>query len=415
MPSMKIHAFQGFRYTPTTGDPGLLAAPPFDQIDDQLRDRLHAASRHQFAHLTRPSGQGVEAAQRSREIHDAWQQDGIVARDAEPSLYPYAIVLQDGQQRLGLCCLVSVLPGSESDLRPHEHTVDKPLAERLALLEATRVDYEPVFYLADDDGDLERALAQDVATLEPVVRHLDTERGEEHRLYRVSEPGRIARYRTLLATRGAAIADGHHRTKVAQLFAGKHQAGASSAAGAKMAVLTSVCSAGLVIDPIHRAVTAELPFASLASIAVARAPFRGSSGAELAQAVASAQQPAIGVWLRGHSPEIWTLDPDDVPPETPGRAAKLPVVLLHHQLYPAAGLEPAATTDGTTIYRPNPDAIWRLLESKEAAAGFWLPPMSAEAFALATQDGSVLPPKSTRFLPKLVSGLVWCGHDADLA
>jgi uncharacterized protein (DUF1015 family) len=41
--------------------------------------------------------------------------------------------------------------------------------------------------------------------------------------------------------------------------------------------------------------------------------------------------------------------------------------------------------------------------------------MSAEAFALATRDGSVLPPKSTRFLPKLVSGLVWCGHDASTA
>ena len=40
--------------------------------------------------------------------------------------------------------------------------------------------------------------------------------------------------------------------------------------------------------------------------------------------------------------------------------------------------------------------------------------MTPKQFALATEDGDLLPPKSTRFLPKLVSGLVWCGHDAEI-
>jgi uncharacterized protein (DUF1015 family) len=41
--------------------------------------------------------------------------------------------------------------------------------------------------------------------------------------------------------------------------------------------------------------------------------------------------------------------------------------------------------------------------------------MEPAAFAAAIAGGDLLPPKSTRFLPKLISGLVWTDHDAALA
>ena len=43
-----------------------------------------------------------------------------------------------------------------------------------------------------------------------------------------------------------------------------------------------------------------------------------------------------------------------------------------------------------------------------------LPPMAPSEFAEAVAQGDLLPPKSTRFLPKMISGLVWVGHDARL-
>jgi len=51
--NMKLYAFQGYRYAPAI-DPAAQAAPPFDQIDDALRDRLHGQSPHQFARVTKP-------------------------------------------------------------------------------------------------------------------------------------------------------------------------------------------------------------------------------------------------------------------------------------------------------------------------------------------------------------------------
>jgi uncharacterized protein (DUF1015 family) len=40
--------------------------------------------------------------------------------------------------------------------------------------------------------------------------------------------------------------------------------------------------------------------------------------------------------------------------------------------------------------------------------------MQPAAFAEAIADGQMLPAKSTRFLPKVMSGLVWADHDSKL-
>lgn len=409
---MKIYAFTGTRYA--LADPGRLAAPPFDQINEKLRRQLHAVSPHHFSHLTRPDPEVGDEHQHARQLHESWTAEGVIASDDRVRLYPYAIEESGGNRRLGVITLVSVSEDHASDLRPHEHTVDKPLADRLALLEATEVDLEPVFYLADDpDASLERLLQEDCVG-KPLVSHEDRN-GDRHHLFEILDGERIARYQSLLADRSAAIADGHHRTKVAQLFARKHHVPEGRAGSAKMAVVSSLASHGLRIDPIHRAVDRELSFQDLVGFAKQRTPFDGTSGSSFAAAVAAAAQPAIGVWIGEHAPEIWQLDPHDVPDDTPGKRAGLPVVLLQYQLLAACGLKLANASDGTLVYRSDADDLWRERQEGVFPAAFFLPPMSPELFGLATAEGDVLPPKSTRFLPKQVSGLVWCRHDAELS
>jgi uncharacterized protein (DUF1015 family) len=67
------------------------------------------------------------------------------------------------------------------------------------------------------------------------------------------------------------------------------------------------------------------------------------------------------------------------------------------------------------LYRNDPVELHRMVAAGEVAAGLWLPPMSPAEFGAAIAHGDLLPPKSTRFLPKVFSGLVWAGHDAKLA
>jgi hypothetical protein len=120
------------------------------------------------------------------------------------------------------------------------------------------------------------------------------------------------------------------------------------------------------------------------------------------------------VWARGGQPEIWRLDGTQAPPGTPGRANPMPVVLLHWMVLPAAGFLAQSGIDGTTQYVDDPDALFDRVDRGEVEAAFWLPPMAPSDFAGAVANGDLLPPKSTRFLPKLISGLVWVGHDARL-
>lgn len=398
---MHLYAFEGIRYTPRAGDAGALAAPPYDQINDEARDRFHVQSPHQFVHLTRPvAPEGGDPYPFAAVLHRRWLEEGVIAREPRPAVYPYVIELAGGGERLGVLGLAGY--EDAAIIRPHEHTLDKPLADRTALLEAMRVDLEPVLLLSEDRGRLDALLREDLQGAEPLVRHRDAD-GHFHILYRVDDPARIALYQQALDV-PAAIADGHHRYKVGRRFAREHNAAPGTAAAAKLAVVTSLDSPALAIDPIHRAFKEPIDRSKLTGLRAAAEPFQGEGGAVFAAAVAAAPQPALGVWVHGGEPEIWRFDP--------AKAPEPAVKAFQETLLPALGLPPEASTDGTVVYRSNPGELWDQVASGELGTGIWLPPMQPSAFAAAIADGEMLPPKSTRFLPKVMSGLAWADHES---
>lgn len=401
---MRLFAFQGLRYTRAAGDAGALAAPPYDQIAVADAPRWHALSPYHFTHLTRPVGDD-DPYRRAAQLHNDWLEAGVLERDEEPSLYAYRIRLAAGGERLGVLGLVGLEADDNGVIRPHEQTLAKPLADRLALLEAMRVDLEPIMLLTDDHGALDVLVAADLSAAPVLVRHTD-EFGCVHEVVGISDPARIALYRELVAAPMSAIADGHHRYKVAQRFADNHP-GASPAAGAKLAVITSLAASGLAIAPIHRALVDAAGLDAARDLTLEATVTACRDGLNFAQRVAEAPQPAIGVWAAHREPEIWSLAAGEGP-------RRLAVGLLHGDLLPAMGHGAEAGTDGTVLYRSDPEALANLLRDGKAGVAFFLPPMPPEEFGAAIAQGEMLPPKSTRFLPKVVSGLVWAGHDAKL-
>lgn len=411
---MRLYAFQGLRFNRPAADVDPLVAPPYDQIDAKLKDVLHAKDPHQFAWLTTPvAGQGGDPYRESTRLHQQWLADGTVIRDQEPSLYAYAIDLAGVGRRLGVMCLAGVEDPANGIIRAHEATLDKPLADRVALLKASRVDLEPVFFLSEDGGELDRLLLADMAGAAPVALHRDGD-GHRHVLYRITDSERITLYRELLAPLSVAIADGHHRYKTACRFAQEVGAQAGTAAGAKMTVVTSISSPGLAIDPIHRALQTPLDAAKVAHLIKDRYGLATTDGAEVAAAVAAAQQPAIGVWPAGGNAEVWELDAAQAPHSIPEGARNLAVALLHGMVLATLGYSPETATDGTVSYRSSPQKLATELAAGTLAVGLLLPPMQPQEFAAAIAHGDLLPPKSTRFLPKVFSGLVWADHDSEL-
>lgn len=398
---MRVLAFQGLRYTPRVGDAGVLAAPPYDQINDVARDRFHAQSPHQFVQLTRPvDPEGHDIYKHAAQLHERWLKEEVIEKEGRPALYPYVIELAGGGQRHGVLALVEMADAKV--IRPHEQTLAKAVADRLALLSAMRVDLEPALIVSEDGGRLDSLLQEDVANATPLVRHQDAE-GHFHVIYRVDDPDRIAQYQKALDV-PAAIADGHHRYKVAQRYAQERGIRPGTAAAAKLAVITSLDSPALTIEPIHRAFKEKINLDKLAGVRAGSQAFHGSNGEEFAAAVAAAPQPALGVWVSGREPEIWSLR----------SASPLVVEIFQKDILPALGLSPEASTDGTVVYRAQSNELWNQVASGEIGTGFFLPPMSPHEFAAAIADGALLPAKSTRFIPKVMSGLVWADHESQV-
>jgi uncharacterized protein (DUF1015 family) len=410
---MRVFAFHGLRYNPRMGQPGPLAAPPFDQIDPELRDRLHAEPRH-FSHLTRPVAErNLGPHQAAADLHSRWLAEGVVGEEAEAALYPCEIRLPEGGRRLGLTALVGLEEPSSGTIQPHEATVPKTVDERLSLLRTMEADLEPILLLGDAP-DLDGLLAEDIEAQQPLVEHQDLF-GNRHLLYRVVDRLRIARYREALQDAPGLIADGHHRYTVAWRYAAEKRPQPHSPAACKLAVITSLSSSGLRIDPIHRGLLSIGDLRQGAHLLRSRRSIEALSGESLVAAVAAAPQPSMAIWQGKGRAEVMSFDPVAAPPEIPATAHHLAVSWLHSALLPALGLPPEAARDGTVLYRSDPESLFAAVRQGELAAGFWLPGMSPEAFAKAIAEGDLLPPKSTRFLPKVVSGLVWVRHSSQLA
>jgi len=343
-------------------------------------------------------------------VYEQWEREGVFVSDSKPAVYPYEIELHDGRKRLGICALIALEPPESSIIRPHEATVAKTVDERLSLLRRMRVDIEPILFIADDGGALNPLLESDIQTAQPVGMHRDGQ-GALHRLYKVDSEQRTEMYQQLLADLGGVIADGHHRYTVAQKYANETMPQPHTAATMKLMVVTSLESDGLSIDPIHRGLTSSIDLDALAGLASHRTRLNPTDGGALAHAVENCDRPALAVGPVDGRFELWQFNPERRPETLVENLASLSVGWLHRGLLANAGLTRSNDTDGTVVYRSDPQRLFTEVADKRFPLGFWLPSMSAVEFAKATLGGKVLPPKSTRFLPKLVSGLVWASHD----
>lgn len=409
--AMRLYGFSGTRIKGTPRQAGWRATPPYDQIDDDLRDRLHIDPTS-FAHLIRPAGKAGKEHEAAARLHDDWLRTGVVEQDRQPAVYPYVIELADGGRRLGLCGLIGLEDEDSGQIRPHEQTVEKTVEERLALLRATQVDFEPILLLSDDGGKLDAMLAADTAQKSMLADHLDLD-GHRHMLYRIDDRDRIDGYRELLCDLPAIIADGHHRYTVAGRYAAESTPDLDAPAACKLSVVTSLSSPGMRIDPIHRCLRTMPDLETVTGLAFRRQGLRVENGEQLATAVARAQQPAVGLLTR-QSAAVWTFDPAAPWDRPAAHLRHLAVGWLHDALLPGLGLDSSAGIDGTLVYRSDPNRLFAEIQDGAYDLGLWLPPMATNDFSAALESGQILPPKSTRFLPKLVSGLVWSTHDATL-
>ncbi|HUN77318.1 MAG TPA: DUF1015 domain-containing protein [Solirubrobacteraceae bacterium] len=442
-----VEPLRALHYDPAVVGPlADVVAPPYDVLDAEGRAAYAARSPYNVVAVDLPSldlpqagaAPGGDPYAHAAEIFAAWQREGALVRDAEPAIWAHAqdYTGPDGirRTRRGFFCRVRLQEYGPGRVRPHERTHPGPREDRLRLMRATRADTSPIFSLYSDPAEHAwRAL--EPATAAPPWGEATDADGTAHRLWRVADPAAIAAVQAATRDAELLIADGHHRYETALAYArevdaggtgGEIATGATGGSGTDPAVsepdhryllmcLVALQDPGLTVFPTHRVVKAADAAAlerlggvlrrdfDLAEVPLDQlAPPPGAGPLQLGYIDARRRRPVRAVLrdqaiadaaLAGHCAAYRQLD-----------TGVLEALLLKGAL----GLsdEDISHLHGIRYARDAAEATALVLDGDWDAA-FLMRPTPVEQVREVAAAGENMPPKSTYFYPKLLTGLLF--------
>jgi uncharacterized protein (DUF1015 family) len=406
-----VQPFRALHYDiERTGGLQAVAAPPYDVIDADQRAALVARSPYNVVEIDLPTGEDPYA--HAAEVLERWRSEGVLVRDEEPALWALEqdYTGPDGRRRTrrGFFARVRVEDYGPGRIRPHERTHPGPKEDRLRLTRATNANLSPIFSLYDDPaGAAWGALAPHVEG-EPWDEVTD-EDGTVHRLWRVADADATTAVSDALAGVELLIADGHHRYETARVHA---QETGDPAAGWVLMTLVSLQDPGLTVFPTHRLLT-RLDDERRERLAQVLGDDFDATDIDAAALEPVADGAVRMGYLDGDGPRMLTLrDPAIVAaalPDKPEPYRELDTAVLEALvLRGALGMseDDISHLHGLDYARDTAQARERVLRG-EADAAFFMSGTPVERVRAVAAAGESMPPKSTYFFPKVLTGLVF--------
>jgi uncharacterized protein (DUF1015 family) len=394
-----------------------VAAPPYDVIDAAQRTALLERSPHNAVAIDLPVPPGEEAtadayAAAAKRIEE-WVADGALVQDEEPSLWALTqdYTAPDGSRhsRHGVLARVRVEDYESGGIRPHERTHPGPLLDRLELTRASGYNLSPIFSLASADPWplVEPALG------EPWGEVTD-EDGTVNRLWKVEDKDIQGAVTELLADAQLLIADGHHRYETARAF--RDEVGGEGPHDYTLMSLTGLDDPGLTVFPTHRLLALGDEDGQRRFGGGVRELFEATEVAE--QEIDPAGEEGIGVfglYDRHHRSAYRLRLTDDALAELDRRLAGKPeayrrldsAILETLVLEGLLGMsaEDIDERRGLEYAKSVPDALAGLEHGYDVA--FVLRPVPIEQVRAVAETDENMPPKSTYFFPKVMTGFAF--------
>jgi uncharacterized protein (DUF1015 family) len=409
----------------TVGSLDAVAAPPYDVIDAPMRAELLRRSIYNAVAIDLPkpfdpadpdSSPSEDPYAKAAAAIASWKEDGALVQDEQPTLWALAqdYTAPDGSRhsRHGILARVRVEDYETGTIRPHERTHPGPLEDRLALTRATGYNLSPIFSLSSADP---WPLVEPALTAEPWGEARD-ESGTVNRLWRVEDPDIHAAVTELLAGAELLIADGHHRYETARAY--RDEVGPQDGPHHfTLMALTGLDDPGLTVFPTHRLLS------GLAADPERAARF-GAGVRELfdaepvgAEELDPANEEGVGVFglYDGFHKQGFRLRLKDVAaldrrlegkPEAYRRLDS--AILETLVLKGLAGMsdEDIDERRGLEYSKSVPDALARV-QSGEFDVAFVQRPVPVEQVRAVAATAENMPPKSTYFVPKVMTGFAF--------
>ncbi len=405
-----IAPFQPYRYSTSAGPLEKLVTQPYDKISPAMQRRYLSLDPHNLVRIILgerfPSDSDADNVYtRAAAYLEDWIARGVLARDAERSLFAYSQEFTPPGEsgrfvRLGFIGLGAVEDYAAGVVHRHEQTLAGPKRDRMDLLRHTRAHCGQLFMLYPDPERQVDGLLEEAAQAPPDAC-VEDEYGCLHRLWRISSPPRIEAIRAAMAPRKLLIADGHHRYETALAFRDQHP----ELAGARRVMMTFVnmYSPGLKILATHRLVKNLERFDQVEFLRAAGARFRlrRTEPVALTKLLGACDPAQIRIaFVPAGAAEAWLLERDRGPGD-------LDVSVLHQAvLGELLGVGAEAVRDERHLSYAR-GAETAIEEARRGAVqiAFLLAPVAIEQVAEVSFGGGVMPQKSTDFYPKLLSGL----------
>lgn len=405
---MKIKPFRALRPLPEYAS--RVASAPYDAVSRREAAALAADNPFSFLHVTRaeidlPDEVGSHSAavyEKALANFLSLRSRRILVEDGEECLYVYRITAGEHVQTgIAACCSVDDYAGNV--IRRHEKTREAKETDRARLTSKLGAHTGPVLLAYKDRRDIEDTISR-IEKENPMceVRGRD---GTVHTIRRV--PGRdLENTNALVEGFGRVpvsyIADGHHRA-AANLRVATERRAASRRIGAESDWFPAILfpMSRLRIFPYNRYVRDLAGMTARGFLDAVRSVFTVTANASAAPDRAG----HISMYLSGQ----WYGLSCGTGLRYAGAAATLDAEVLQARL-----LEPILhVRDPRTDPRvehingtAGTDALRALVDSGHAAVAFSMYPVSMDQLTAIADAGSVMPPKSTWFAPKPMSGLL---------
>lgn len=420
----EIVPFKGVLYNMSKVSGEDVIAPPYDIIAPEYKEKLYSKSpynivRIDFGKELKGDNDSHNKYTRAAGHLNSWLKDGILHGSKAPAFYAYEVDYRIKGSRKRLRGFFSLVRLEElgRGVYPHECTHSKPKADRLNLLRTCRANISPIFSLYNSPEKKASEIINRVMLLKPYMEAKDSD-GAVHRLWVVETKEEIEIIRNDLKGKPVFIADGHHRYETALEFQKIMDAETQRQSDAKtssdspihrftdspnpwdyvLMFLANMSDEGLTILPAHRLVK-NLPENPL-DILSGHFTVEILSSQDDITGVLSGYEHAIGFCYR-NSDKMYLLRHKGSGLENINPALKeLDVTILHELIF-------KKLLNITEVTYEMDIAETREMVRKGIYDGvFFLNPTGVKDVERVALSGERMPPKSTYFYPKLLTGMV---------
>jgi len=398
-----IRPFRALR--PARDSAPSVSSVPYDVVSTEEARQLASANPLSFLHVTRseidlPNGTDPYAAEvyaRARDNLIALRQQAPLVMEDGPSLYFYRLRMGAHEQTgIGACFSIDEYEGDL--IKKHERTRRDKEDDRTRHIVEVRAQTGVVFLTYRRSDDIDRLCR--AVTADAPLYDFQADDGVHHTIWKAGARESAELVDAFARIPAMYIADGHHRAaSAARARAELRQRGDGGDADTFIAVAFPDNQAQIL--PYNRTVkdlAGQSPEQFLAALRQ-RLPVEDGPAAPRAKG-------DVSMFLDGR----WhTLRLSDLRPEDGTRASSLDVALLqHHVLGPLLKIGDIRTDKRIDFVggARGTSALEQAVKSGRAAVGFSMHPVTIEDLMAISDEGGIMPPKSTWFEPKLRDGLL---------